>query len=78
MRVYQLPNYAIKIAVRWLAACKTGEKQTQNAYNLFSFDGSFTAGKQVSPPPQFFRYLKKGLTILLARRVNFYILVNPS
>lgn len=51
MRVYQLPDYAIKIALRWLTAHNTGETQTQNAYNLvhmFPFVESLTDEKQVS------------------------------
>lgn len=51
MRVYQLPNYAIKIALRWPTAHKIGEKQTRTACNFLPispFDASLTAGKQVA------------------------------
>lgn len=73
--VYQLPNYAIKIALRLPTAHKIGEKQTHTACNFLPmspFDESLTAGKQVSLL-DFFRHFER-MTILLARWVSFYIL----
>lgn len=58
--VYQLPNYAIKIALRLPTAHKIGEKQTHTACNFLPmspFDESYSWKAGV--PPCFFQTLWK-------------------